>query len=421
MPPRKTKKTPAGNLTAPKVDDVDRDSLEYSILGVEPSSVARRMELISRIETARNSNLICFLTSLRGGVKAGITDDTVRVLIDHLRLLDSEQSNIDLLLVTHGGQSEVPWRIVSLIREYCKGEFGVLVPYRAMSAGTLIALGADQIVMGPYANLSPIDPKVTNPFNPADPGGNKIGIDVEDVVAYISFIRDQVGIHGEQHLTTLLASLADKVHPVSLGCVGRFLSQVRMMGEKLLESRNQKMQKERREHIVEMLSSKLFFHGHPINRSEAAEEIQLQIHFSDPRLEEDMWQLYLLYEGAFGNDEPFSAEMELERSPANEVRLDLLLTQIESKNLTSRKLERHRIKSSAPSVSVPKFGPPPGMPPGRPPAQPPPPKESVADVTIDRRWIQAIREGAAEKAPQPAPQKPQPKRKTAARRRIPTK
>ena len=55
-----------------------------------------------------------------------------------------------------------------MIREYCD-TFSVLVPYKARSAATMIALGADEIVMSDLSELSPIDPATANAFNRTDP------------------------------------------------------------------------------------------------------------------------------------------------------------------------------------------------------------------------------------------------------------
>ncbi|MBU0734226.1 MAG: hypothetical protein KKG10_08760, partial [Proteobacteria bacterium] len=46
-----------------------------------------------------------------------------------------------------------------MLREFCE-KLAVLVPFRAHSAGTTLALGADEIVMGPLGELGPVDPSV---------------------------------------------------------------------------------------------------------------------------------------------------------------------------------------------------------------------------------------------------------------------
>ena len=101
-----------------------------------------RVALIKKIEEIRGSTVISFLTSLRQNVPAQIAEDSVRVFFDHLLLLPSRPvAKFDLLLCSNGGSGTVPWRLVSLFREFSK-KFNVLIPYRSYSAATLIALGA---------------------------------------------------------------------------------------------------------------------------------------------------------------------------------------------------------------------------------------------------------------------------------------
>ena len=64
-----------------------------------------------------------------------------------------------LILHTPGGMAEAAQTIV----EYLRSKFGdidVLVPTYAMSAGTMIALGCDRIVMGRQSQLGPTDPQL---------------------------------------------------------------------------------------------------------------------------------------------------------------------------------------------------------------------------------------------------------------------
>jgi len=103
------------------------------------------LKLIKQIEKERNSAVICYITGDRDKFSAKIGDDVIPILFRHLELIGN-RDNIDLLLYTRGGDMVAPIRIVKLIRSYCK-KFGVLVPFRVRSAGTLIALGADEIMM----------------------------------------------------------------------------------------------------------------------------------------------------------------------------------------------------------------------------------------------------------------------------------
>src|SRR6266851_9536046 len=124
-----------------------------------------------------------------------MSEDAVRVFCEQMLLLPQRPvKKLDIFLCSNGGSGTVPWRLVSLFREFAKS-FSVLIPYRAYSAASLLALGADEIVMHPFAEMGPIDPTVSNEFNPTEEGtGRRLGISVEDVKAYVTFIKSTVGI-----------------------------------------------------------------------------------------------------------------------------------------------------------------------------------------------------------------------------------
>src|SRR5207245_1573237 len=222
--------------------------------------------------------VICFLTSLRPNVSSQIAEDSVRVFFDHLALLPARPvEKLDIFLCSNGGSGTVPWRLVSLFREFSTS-FNVLIPYRAYSAASLIALGADEIVMHPFAELGPIDPTVSNEFNPKEKGtGRRLGISVEDVKAYVDFIKETVGLTHQDELVKAIEILANKVHPLALGNVERFLSQSRMIARKILGTHKDEVEKHVIEDIVENMASKLYFHGHPINRKEAKDDLKLKV------------------------------------------------------------------------------------------------------------------------------------------------
>lgn len=75
-------------------------------------------------------------------------------------LFDADPSqDLHLLLETPGGDGETAIRLVRQAQSRCR-ELTVIVPNQAKSAGTLLALGADRILMGPTSDLGPIDPQL---------------------------------------------------------------------------------------------------------------------------------------------------------------------------------------------------------------------------------------------------------------------
>lgn len=305
-----------------------------------------RVCLIRKVEEMRSSTVICYLTSFRPNVPAQMAEDQVRVIFDHLLRLPSRPvPKLDIFLCSNGGSGTVPWRLVSVFREFSKS-FNVLIPYRAYSAATLLALGANEIVMHPFGELGPIDPTVGNEFNPVEQGtGRRIGISVEDVKAYVKFIKSGVGITHEDELVRAVEVLANKVHPLALGNVERFLSQSRMIATKIMRTHMKGVSDHTIKEIVENMASNLYFHGHPINRQEAKDDLKLKVIKPTPELETVMWNLYVDFEQEFENRKEFVPQTELASMPDPGPKMltcELMHAAVESAGLVSRYTTKRR-------------------------------------------------------------------------------
>jgi hypothetical protein len=213
-----------------------------------------------------------------------------------------------------------------MLREFCQ-ELIALVPYKAHSAATMIALGADKIVMGRKAELSPIDPtlvKATVGESAAPPQE----ISVEDVSSYISFVRERANLNDQAALATVVSLLANQLTPLTLGSVNRQYSHIRLVAKKLLASRQQKIEEERMTTIIEALTEKMYSHGHAIGRREAS-ELGLPIESSSTELELLLWELYTDYEKMLHLTEPLDFE-ELLQNQEEQILSGLRLACIES-------------------------------------------------------------------------------------------
>lgn len=285
-------------------------------------------ELINQIQSLRNSRVIAYVTGDRQLVTEGrlfplsqISEDAVRPLYEHL-LSIGKNNKIDLFLYSRGGDVSVPWRIVTMFREFC-GEFSILVPYKAHSAATLISLGADKILMGKKAELGPIDPAIGAP-------GSEIR--VEDVNSYISFVRERANINDQSALAQMVSILANNLSPFILGGINRQNSHIRLVARKLLTSRNEKIDEAKINSIIETLIEKIYFHGHAIGRREA-QEIGLPIEMPPKELENTLWDLYLKYEEFLKLTEPLDSRGML--AEKEEVCLEKIpIAIIESENKT---------------------------------------------------------------------------------------
>jgi len=287
-------------------------------------------KIIEELEKKRKSKIIVYFTGDRTPVFSRIAEDAVRPLYENLTNLEfpSKKKIIDLFLYSRGGNVSVPWRITTMIREFCD-EFNVLIPYKAQSAATLLSLGSDSIVMGKKAELGPIDPSLER-GTVGDRAMPLQEISVEDVNSFILFVKEKANINDQMALAQVIKSLIDQISPLTLGSVNRQNYHIRLVARKLLTYRKEKIDEEKINTVIDTLTEKMYSHGHGIGRREAR-EIGLPVVFPDDELEEIIWKLYLAYEEYLNLNDPVFPEIELKDEEKKTIE-DLVLAVIESSN-----------------------------------------------------------------------------------------
>jgi hypothetical protein len=269
----------------------------------KPKARERRLTLIKNIQAIRDSHVIAYVTSDRQHMTAQIGSDAVRPMFDHLRALGFEGvKKMDLFLFSQGGAVDVPWRLVTMFREYCD-EFNVLIPYKAHSAATLIALGADHIIMSKKGELGPIDPIMTR-TEQAQQTVVQERLSVEDIMGFVAFLKERAGLGDQMALAHSMEILAEKLNPWVLGSAYRTYSHIRLIARKLLTSHQKPLEERQIDTIIETLAEKMYFHGHAIGCREA-EEIGLPIEYLDEELENHTWTLLEEYEELMQLNYPF--------------------------------------------------------------------------------------------------------------------
>ena len=115
-----------------------------------------RQQQIKDIQDHTHRDLIAYVANVQHP-EAGIGQSDVLAFGDFLQ--DKAGADLDLLLQSPGGDIDVAEKLIYMCRNNTK-TFRVIVAESAKSAATLIALGADEIVMGDTSELGPIDPQI---------------------------------------------------------------------------------------------------------------------------------------------------------------------------------------------------------------------------------------------------------------------
>jgi hypothetical protein len=258
-------------------------------------------ESILRLQTLRDSKvLLYFLSDRRSpipvpGINTIFATEPQLLIYDHLKRL-GHIPRLDLVIHTSGGDLNAVWPLVNLCRDM-SDHFSIIVPFRSLSAGTLLCLGAEEVLMGTAANLSPIDPTTTNQFNPVDSRGQPKGISVEDVISYFKLARDKnkgTGISEEKSITEIFKQITDKVDPLALGNVNRVHTQIRDLADKLLHLHADHFIDDNHiANIIKVLTEELHSHSHQIGVQEAITLFGNNfIKRPSEEIEEAMWNLF---------------------------------------------------------------------------------------------------------------------------------
>ena len=259
---------------------------------------ADRVKLYARIEELRDRPLVVYVTSPRANAGGEMAADAIPEVIDQLRAVDATATAIDMLVVSNGGDPLVSWRIVSLLRERFK-KIGALLPYAAFSAATLLAMGADEIVMHPFSNLGPVDPQLR--MTGSD--GQQTQFGAEDLRHFLEFVRSDVGVSDQEQLERAFELVCKEVGAIPIGIAKRSAQFALSMGEKMLSLHMGDANKAKA--IAEALNRSFYHHGYPLGRTEARKEVGLPVSSPDAELEEAMWAVWKSFEQEMRCGEPF--------------------------------------------------------------------------------------------------------------------
>lgn len=274
---------------------------------------AQRKKLYKKIEAFTDSRVLCYVTGDRQNLEIQIAPDALDHFADHLDSIGVTK-RISLILYSRGGNTLAGWSIVNLVKQFCD-ELHVIIPTKAHSTATLIALGASSILMTKQATLGPIDPSVNGPLNPQAPGPNpmaRVPVSVESVSGYFEFAKS-LGLQSEVELSKLVLDLAGRINPLVLGNVFRSRSQIRMLGKRLLSSHMHDASKI--DKILDFLCSESGSHDYTINRREAANELGLNVVKPDDERYAVIKALHLDYAGELELQTPFDPNLVLGADP----------------------------------------------------------------------------------------------------------
>lgn len=261
-----------------------------------PPDLSAIPPLIEKLQAIRGRRAVLYQSAL--------TEDSVPVLYECLRRAGHSDS-LDLVLSTRGGSIASTRRVALLLREFA-GHITIVVPHSARSAGTLLCLSADELVLGPLAELGPVDSTMdTQGVPPADAPGN---ISAQDILAFRDLAEDWFGIDRAEDRLQVLALLATRIFPTSLSSFYRYDKLVREVATELVAWQLPGQEDaDLRDRIVQKLVSGYHSHDFVLSRRDVR-ALGLRVTDATPEEEEASWAVVQAGRRAVGVIDPASGE-----------------------------------------------------------------------------------------------------------------
>lgn len=258
--------------------DRDRPIKEPEIL------TERSQQVIRKLEAKLGDPLITYWNSPNGG----ICGNDVIGLYGILRSI-GKLDHLYLFVKSDGGSGQASLRMVNLLRQFVR-RLTVLVPQECASAATMLALGADKIMMGPIAHLSAVDTSLTHDLSPIDRDNDRVSVSQDELQRVVRLWQKQAG--AKNRTQNPYQALFSHVHPLVVGAVDRISALSTKLCLEILSYHMRDVKKAKR--ISDVLNSGYPAHSYPITLREAR-RIGLEAEPLDDGINQLLFELNEIY------------------------------------------------------------------------------------------------------------------------------
>jgi len=242
----------------------------------------KTQRLVKKIQDMVEGTFITYWNSESGS----ICGNDVQAMYEALQIM-KPQEQITFFVKSDGGDGTSSLRIIHLLREYAK-KLVVVAPLECASAATMLALGADEIHMGPLAFLTPIDTSLEHQLGPVDPRNETAYVGQDEVQRVLGLWQK----HNSGGTVNPFQELYRYLHPLVIGAVDRATSlSIRLCTEILEYHLGNDAEAER---IANSLNALYPAHEYPITSREAR-KLGLNVVPLDPALNQMLLELNKLY------------------------------------------------------------------------------------------------------------------------------
>lgn len=212
------------------------DSANTPLFQAQNAERYARQALIREYEALTGAQLIVMIDQI---FVPGLT-----VLQELLIGLEPDRE-LHVVLATPGGDGEVAVRMIRAMQARCS-RLMIIVPDMAKSAGTLMCLGADRILMAPFSDLGPVDPQFQ--VGPSLAGA-------KDIVAAVATAEERVSQQPNSY--PLYSGLLADLNMLMLEQAKAAITRTEALIDEALQCRSEELGGDERRALVQSLRGPL--------------------------------------------------------------------------------------------------------------------------------------------------------------------
>ncbi|MDP3748523.1 MAG: hypothetical protein Q8Q88_15900 [Phenylobacterium sp.] len=224
-------------------------------------------------------------------------------LYDTLREIGRSE-RLDVVFSCRGGVVHAARRIALLLHDFTD-HLSFIVPHHCESSGTITVLAAHEIIAGPVAVFSPIDPLLQTSPTASDEGG-PLGISAQDVRLFSQMSKDWFGLEEDEARQKALSVLCDNIFPTTLTSFYRSILEIQLIGAELLSLHMPPGSEAQASKIVDQLLFGHHSHGFALTRGDLV-ALGLPLR-GDPAIEDLAWEIARELRGSVGGGARQAAE-----------------------------------------------------------------------------------------------------------------
>ena len=246
-----------------------------------PILFKKTQKIICDIEQILDAPLITYYNSDAGSVSS---DDAINIAN---QLKGKKFERLYIYIKSYGGSGIAALKIVSILRNHCD-ELIALVPSNCASAATMMALGANKIIMSSLGYITSVDTSIRHELSPKTSSNDLANVSMDELGRVVKLWKDNEKPNDENPYK----SLYEYIHPLVFGAVDRASSLSLKICSEILRYHCDDEVKIKA--ISEKLNSGYPSHEYPILLREAI-EIGLNVEKMDNQLNDMLQNLSSLY------------------------------------------------------------------------------------------------------------------------------